>query len=173
MYKIGAFAGDRVEKLKDVPQSSIGAPCPMIIDDEFHLVLGFYLEVRDDNWDGTTVRVVSPDSQGEPHAIVNFTHPVAHLHGPPNDEAFSGHPLHKRGLGPYGAFEIKNSTWLNLLMKMNRVHPCHKDERFKDYKHFIFSFHDTTFECIAEGYELSMGRGSLREAMASALNQMK
>jgi hypothetical protein len=173
MYKIGLFAKDSVETLQDTPQSSIGAPCPMIVADEQNLVLAFYLEVRDDKWDGTTVRVVGTDSTGEPHAIVTFKHAIAHFHGPPNDEAFSGHPLQKRGLTPYGSFEIKHSSWLNCLMEMNRVHPYHKDDHFKEYRHFVFSFHDTTFECIAEGFEFSTGVGSLREAMAATMNQMK
>jgi len=173
MYAVGLFAKDTVEKLMDVPQSSIGAPCPMTIADEHNLSLAFYLEVRDDNWDGKTVRIVGPDSQGEPHAIVTFKHAIAHFHGPPNDESFSGHPLEKRGLTPYGAFEVKNSSWINYLMKMNRVHPYHKDERFKKYRHFIFSFHDTTFECIAERFELVTGWGSLKEAMIATLNQIK
>jgi len=167
------LTGLRMEKLKDVPKSSIGAPCPMVLADEQHLALTFYLESPPPDWDGTTVRIVGPDSSGEPNAIVTFKHAVAYFHGPPNDEAFTGHPLAKRGLTPHGAFEIRDSSWLNTLMKMNRVHPCHKDEQFKRYRHFIFSFHDTTFECIAEGYAIVTGAGSLREAIASTLGKMK
>ncbi len=43
---------------------------------------------------------------------------------------------------------------------MNSVHPYHKPEHFQRYKHFIFAFHDSTFECIAESFSASIHRGS-------------
>ena len=88
MYLIGTFAHDKVTALADMPQSSIGAPCPVVIADEHHLAVAFYVEVRDEQWDGTTVRVVGPESEGEPFAVVTFKRPLAYFHGPPNDEAF-------------------------------------------------------------------------------------
>ncbi len=173
MYKIRASAKDDVKELKDIPQSSIGAPCPTIVADEYHLTVAFYLEVRDENWDGTTVRVVGPDSVGEPFAAVKFIHAIAYYHGAPNDEAFGGHPLANRGLEPYGTFEVHNSSWLQHLIEMNRVHPYHKDEHFAQYRHFVLTFHDTTFECIAEGYSVSTGVGSLREVARKLILEMK
>jgi hypothetical protein len=83
------------------------------------------------------------------------------MFGPPNDEAFAGHPLSVRGLTPYGVFEVKNSSWVRRLERMNSVHPRHKPERFARLKHFIFTFHDTTFECIAEGFECTRHEGSV------------
>ena len=38
-------------------------------------------------------------------------------------------------------------------MKANRVHPAHRDEHFKTWKHFVFPFHDNTLEVIARSYE--------------------
>jgi len=173
MYLIGIFAKDKVVKLEGLPQSSVGAPCPTVIADEHHLMVAFYLEVRDDKLDGTTVRVVGPETEGEPFAIVTFKGTLAYFHGPPNDEAFGGHPLAKRGLGPYGAFEVKNSTWLQHLTKMNRVHPYHKDAHYAAYRHLILTFHDTTFECITKTYEIVAGVGSLRGAMDTMIGTMK
>jgi len=46
-------------------------------------------------------------------------------------------------------------------MEMNRVHPHHSDEAFKEYRHFIFYFHDTVFECVAKSYSLKIGEGSI------------
>ena len=37
---------------------------------------------------------------------------------------------------------------------MNSVHPYHKDEHFSKYEHYIFFFHDTCFEIVAEGYSI-------------------
>jgi hypothetical protein len=44
-------------------------------------------------WDGTSVQVFGPDSDGERVAIISFKHCIARMFGPPNDEAFAGHPL--------------------------------------------------------------------------------
>jgi len=156
---------DRVREIAELPQSSIGAPCPMILVGENSLRIAYYLEEREKGWDGTTVRLLSPDQGNEPCAIVEFIMPYAHIFGPPNDEAFGGHPLAERGLRPYGAFEVEGSSWLSALERMNSVHPYHRPERFKKYRHFVLSFHDTTFECIAEGFTSTTSRGTVEGAL--------
>lgn len=32
----------------------------------------------------------------------------------------------------------------------NRVHPSHSPARYAELRHFIFTFEDSTFECIAK-----------------------
>ena len=74
--------------------------------------------------------------------------------GYPNDEALSGHPLHGRGLGGYGVYEVRNSSWIRLMTEQNRVaFPKTPDST---QRHFIFTFHDSTFECIARGLRASL-----------------
>jgi hypothetical protein len=87
---------------------------------------------------------------GEEYAIVKLILPRAHYFGPPNDEAMSGHPLAERGLGPYGVFEVRNSSWIRALEQMNRVHPSYNASRFRALRHFVLTFHDKTFECVAD-----------------------
>ncbi|MCE0497438.1 MAG: hypothetical protein LV481_05765 [Methylacidiphilales bacterium] len=158
------LAKDSVHPLADIPQSSVGAPCPMAVADDHHLSVIYYVQNTPENWDGTSVRSVGPTTEGEPYAIVSFVRYDSYYHGSPNDEAFSGHPLSKRGLTPYGAFEIKHSTWIRQLMEMNRVHPYHKDENFSACRHFVLSFHDSTFECVARSYSFKTGSGSILSA---------
>ena len=79
----------------------------------------------------------------------------------PNDEAFAGHPLSSRGLRPYGAFEVHDSSWIHQLEHMNSVHPYHRRERYLQLRHFILSFHDSTFECVAPRYEITRHEGPL------------
>ena len=62
MYQVAEC--DRIVELTDVPQSSVGAPIPFVMSDEHSLVLAYYLQESDPAWDGTTVRVVSPDLDG-------------------------------------------------------------------------------------------------------------
>ena len=98
---------DHVVELEGV-QSSVGAPIPVLISEDGKVVLAFYLQNTPDGWDGTTVRIMNSDSE-ESLAIVEFSSCYAHMFGPPNDEAFDGHPLAGRGLKPYGAYEVLNS----------------------------------------------------------------
>jgi hypothetical protein len=83
------------------------------------------------------------------------------MFGPPNDEAFHGHPLAERGLHPYGAFRIVNSSWIRTLERMNSVHPHHRPEVFWKRQHFVFAFHDSTFECICNEFDVAKMRGSI------------
>ncbi len=162
MYSIGFR--DRVEKLTNVPKSDAGAPLPVVLADELRVLLAYRVSEPDSNWDGTYVNVVSPDTEGTV-AIVTFEHASLHMFGPPNDEAFSGHPLAKRGLRPYSANEIHNSSWVQLRIKMNCVHPRH-DSMFVGLRHFIFAFHDSTFECLARNLSVKVFRGSIAAATA-------
>jgi len=162
---------DQVIELNDVPQSSVGAPNPVVLAGEHDVLLTYYLEDAPEGWDGTSVRIVGTDTEGEPVAVVKFNQCTAHMSGPPNDETFSGHPLAERGLGPYGVFEIKNSSWLRKLESMNAVHPYHDKDRFlENKKHFVFSFHDTTFECIAEGFTVEVSTGSVKSMVPRMLD---
>lgn len=159
MYSVDEL--DTVVELLDVPQSSVGAPIPMLLSGEHFLHLAYILQKNMDSWDGREPRVVGEHSEGESCALVRFRRPYAHMFGPPNDEAFDGHPLAARGLTPYAVFEVKNSSWIRTLERMNSIHPCHNPERFANLKHFIFAFHDKTFECVADGFEWTTHKGSV------------
>lgn len=167
MYTVDSF--DQVVELKDLPQSSVGAPCPMVLAGENHLHLAYYLQDTSQSWDGQTVRSVGEDSPGESVALVTFERARAHLFGPPNDEAFEGHPLASRGLEPYAVHEILHSSWIRALERMNSVHPCHRPEFFDSCRHFIFAFHDRTFECIADSFSLSLHTASVAAVLGQAL----
>jgi hypothetical protein len=82
---------------------------------------------------------------------VIFEHAYCHYFGPPSEETIRGHPLAARGLRSYGVFEVTNSSWVRAFERFNSIHPYHEEvrERYKLLKHFIFAFHDSTFECIA------------------------
>ena len=155
---------DRVLPLADVPQSSVGAPLPLVVATEQALALGYLVEQRDPSWDGRSVRVIGSDTAGEIVAIVDFARPRAHLLGPPNDEAFASHPLSAHGVRPYAAFEVHNSSWIRSLERANRIHPAHDASHFSALRHFIFAFHDSVFECVAASYTV---RGLFEGSLAS------
>jgi len=147
---------DKVIEVKDAPQCDVGAPIPSLNASEHHLRLSYYMDEPDATWDPIANSFVAAPGPQEPEAVIEFTMPYAHMFGPPNDEAFEGHPLADRGLEPYGVYEVIDSSWIRSLERMNSVHPYHDTERFTRYRHFIFAFHDSTFECIAEGFEAAI-----------------
>lgn len=148
---------DRVAKLQDVPQSDIGSPEPMVLGDEDSLLLCYLASEPEAAGDGA--------SPTWPMILVYFGSVTVHLFGPPNDEAFEGHPLALRGLEPYGAFEVLDSSWIRQLERMNAVHPEHDRAHFlQNKRHFVFAFHDSTLECVAQGYSIERFTGSSETA---------
>jgi hypothetical protein len=163
---------DRVTEIAGVPQAAVGAPLPVVLASKGGLALAYLTENTPEDWDGAPIRSVSPEAEGESVASILFERPYAHFFGPPNDEAFSGHPLSTRGLHPYGAFEVANSSWIRGLARMNAVHPYHRPEQFEALRHFIFAFHDSTFECVAHGFQTSREPGPLADVLARLQQQI-
>lgn len=172
MYEIDEH--DRVVELTNLPQSSIGAPMPIILADEHAVLVAYCSEIEHPEFDGTNPLSVSENDEGEVIVMVKFLHVLAHYFGMPNDEAFSGHPLAARGLTPYGAFRVENSSWIRRLDRMNSVHPYHSPRFKSGLQHIVLSFHDSTFECVCgEGYAVRTQRGSLRSAERDLLSWLR
>src|ERR1700733_2609675 len=138
---------DEVVERTDLPRFDVGAPCPFVFAGDHLLVIAYYLSADD-----RTLRV-------------RFARPRAHFFGPPNDEAFSGHPLAERGLEPFGVFEVRNSSCVRQLEKMNRVHPHHHPDLYADLRHFVFTFKERTFECVAHDMQFEKTEGSVADAL--------
>ncbi len=85
--------------------------------------------------------------------------------GGPNDEGLPEHPLYPHGLSTLGycICEVEHSVWANEVGARNeasarriaggRFDRAYSGARFVP-RHFLFSFHDSTFECLAD--ELSV-----------------
>ncbi|WP_371381617.1 hypothetical protein [Sporomusa aerivorans] len=130
-------------------QMDSGAPSPVILSNEHIVMLIFYLNHFEPNWNGTTIHVRdNNDDVGV--ACVQFRHYKQVKYGWPNDEAYAGHKYKKLGLLPYRIYEVENSDWYAELEKGNSVHPYHNKERFMQGKHYIFFFHDSCFEVICK-----------------------
>jgi hypothetical protein len=167
MFKF--LSKERLYPLDDFPQSSPGAPCPTVIATDYSTHVIFYLHDLPVGWDGKSVRPVDLKSEGSV-AILTLENCFAHQFGPPGDEDISGHPLYSQGLGPYGAFRVERSRWLAELEQRNSVHPYHKKAKFLANKvHYIFTFHDSTLEAIASGFNIRSVKGSIKEVAARIL----
>jgi hypothetical protein len=151
---------DRVVRLVDVPQSDFGAPMPLVFSDEGRIVLAYYGDESSPKWNEFP-RIVGHIGGSEPVALLRFIGCDSYMFGVPNDEALAGHPLASRGLKSYGVFRIEDSSWIRRLERMNSVHPLHKPESYQGLQHLIFTFHDTTFECICKTFDVRTAWGSI------------
>ncbi len=104
------------------------------------------------------------------YGIVEFDSCSLTKFGYPNDEALSGHPLYARGLAGYGVYEAHNSSWIKLVTQQNRaVFPNTPDST---QRHFIFTFHDSTFECVARGLYASLSAKPYAEIFEEVKNRI-
>lgn len=112
------------------PKPEAAVPNPKVFSDDSTLILTYNIDEQN-------------------HAIITFQLVHIYKFGAPNDEALGGHPLFSSGLRSYSVYEVNNSKWIDELEKMNSVHPMHTREWFLEgKKHLIFTFHDSTFECV-------------------------
>jgi hypothetical protein len=165
---------DRVRRLPDVPQSDVGAPLPVVVADEHTVLLAYHARPKPTLEELAEIempRIVDAGTGGS-IAVVSFRRTHASFFGPPNDEAFAGHPLAARGLEPYGAFEIERSSWIREAERRNRVHPYHRAEAFDALRHFAFTFHDTVFEALAVEFDVRMMEGSIVTALRAMADRL-
>jgi hypothetical protein len=91
-------------------------------------------------------------------ALLEFHNCIVTKFGLPNDEALPGHPLYSK-MGEvqaaYDFLEVHNSSWKAELEQQNQV-------RFPNSKfvcrHFIITFHDSTFECLAGDIRITVSK---------------
>lgn len=122
----------QIEVIGDFPAPDAGAPRPIIWSNEDHL----------------TVTYVVPDGR---NVVIRFERCILFKFGAPNDETLHGHPLYAHGLQHYSVHSVLNSPWVAEIEKINSVHRMHDRSRFlKGLRHYIFTFHDSTLECLVK-----------------------
>lgn len=163
---------DTLVPLEDVARCDEGAPLPVVVASEASLTLVYRGLTVDADWDGTTARVVGPGDDDGSVVSVTFAGAYAQMFGPPDEQALLGHPLGERGLHPCGAFEVRGSSWVRELEVRHRVHPKHDAEAFVGMRHFVWTFRETVFECVARGYAVTVERGAVREVVARLVGEV-
>ena len=102
---------------------------------------------------------------GEPYresagtAVLRFRHCSITKFDYPNDEAQCGIPRYKDLA--YGLYEVLHSSWKDELLELNRY--SFPDSKPTDARHFLITFHDSTFECLAAGFEHELVEGPYEE----------
>jgi hypothetical protein len=131
-------------------QWSIGTPIPHLIMTDSQTFLLFSL--RDTELQRYDFYAEVANALEEHFATVEFKGCVSAKMGAPNDEVFHGHPLHGKGLVAYRPLCVLNSTWIRELEAINSVHLQFSEDRWNTFSHYIFGFHDCTFECVAQSF---------------------
>ncbi len=141
--------GIRLERL-DLPPCCSGAPSPRLFATDDLLIFGYNTPLR----------------TGEPRTCV-LVEPegcFVHRFGAPNDEVLHGHRYASLVLEPYAAYEVLSSEWIADLKNMNRLHRNDIPDLFDQFRHYIFTFHDSMLEFIAFGELLvSEKNGTIEE----------
>jgi hypothetical protein len=154
-------------------QWDTGAPLPHLFINDYCAYLSFYIYEPDPKWDGTYVNVVNPSDKAPASlALVEFKSCSIAKLGAPNDEAFYGHPLEGKGLEGYAPLVVKNSKWLEEIKSINKVHEYYKEEHWLNRNHYLFGFHDSTFECIADSFEVSLYNTNMASLMEIICKKM-
>jgi len=120
--------------LDTVPMPAPASTEPFVIADEGRAILAYRIAPPS----LTRYRAVQ---NGQPFCLVRFDAAVFQSLGPPNDEDLVHHVLYAKGLRAYGAYEVLESRlvvewWPNTAPAVA-------------LRHFIFTFEDSSFECVA------------------------
>jgi hypothetical protein len=116
------------------PEIMVGAPNPMVFSDE-HLVNLAYYDTEDDV------------------ALVKFEHCFEFRMGMPSEDKISKGPYSGLGILNFEPHIVENSPWIEELEKRYEViSEFSRGER--EYIHYLFAFHDRTFECVTSGYKV-------------------
>jgi hypothetical protein len=163
---------DSVHEESDIPFPVGGAPLPSILATEERLLLAYYSEIRSSGVSPRKPVLVNEGFKGRV-VIVDFRLPVAFFSVPLSNETLEAHPLAHRGLVSYRVFRVENSSWIRRLVAAQYVHSRPFPGAFENSKHYIFTFHDSVFEAVADGVSVRSFPGSIRDAQEEMVDLIR
>ncbi|MBP7884902.1 hypothetical protein KAZ93_01815 [Patescibacteria group bacterium] len=144
---------DIVKFLDNIPACDIGAPTPTVLASEHKLILSYYTDE-------------------ESVCQITFDHCFEFTMGMPDENLVSEHPLGSKGLRAYGFHLIEESSWIKEIE--DRYHIISEFSRDgRKYDHYIFIFHDRSFECIASGYKFNIStKKTIKDSLSTSINEI-
>jgi hypothetical protein len=124
--------------LDDVPQPAADAAGPFIVASERRVILAYPIAESDFERYGPF------DPDDDPFCTVLFPETAFHRLGPPGDAELDIHPLASQGLNGFSVHEVIHSS---LAAELSSVGACGPAQR-----HFVITFNESTFECVASDY---------------------
>lgn len=126
---------DHVVLLDDIPVPADDASDPFIVANERRVAIAY--RIGESEFD----RLGPFAEDDEPFCVVVLSDAAFHQFGPPHDGDLDAHPLALHGLRPYAAHEVLNASLVR-----DAWGPPSETNRLR---HFVFTFQDSTFECVA------------------------
>ncbi len=136
----------KLVQIKDQFNMDTGAPDPMFFSAGNKTFVVFFGTLTQDH-----------ETRDLNTVMIEFTGCIKSSFGLPNNEILHGHPYYSLGLRSYGFYEIENSDLLMQIIEMQSLHAEFDLGKWKFYKHYIITFHDELFECIAREFFVSRG----------------
>lgn len=129
---------DQVVLLDSVPRPAEDAAEPFIVASDRRVILAYPIAESDFERFGPF------DAEDDPFCTVLFPDAVFHRLGPPGDGDLDIHPLASQGLVGYSVHEVINSSLAGELAEVVSVGSAKR--------HFVITFQEATFECVASDY---------------------
>ena|SRR5690606_5599087 len=130
-------------EIKNIIKMDNGGTSPIVISNENYLYLIFYKDISQQS-----------NNKYDDKYIMKFDLYLKYNFGIPNNESLYHHPYNKLGIESYSFYELKQSPLLEEMKSIEKQHPYYNENNWLGYKHFIITFHDSMFECIAKDYKL-------------------
>ncbi|MBD1432702.1 hypothetical protein H8B06_07700 [Sphingobacterium sp. DN00404] len=155
-------------EIKGLFEMDFGSPSPTILSNDNELFIAFYA----DRQNSSTI----PQERNIIHDTgifaLKFKVYLKYAFGLPGEETIQGHPYSKLGMKSYSFYELKNSELIKSLQDIEKVHPQYNPKKWEMYRHYILTFHDNMFECIAQDFEIREENTSLYNQAAVMLNEL-
>jgi hypothetical protein len=161
----------KLKKINTLLYIQSGAPVPVVLSNEYKLTLLYYYHKVPTDTALYDMPVERNNAEDKGIAVLHFKNHLIYKFGYPNAEVLQSHAYYKFGLESYEIYEVIESEWLLEIERMNKVHPFHNPVRYKMYKHYIITFEDSTFECIAAGIELNFMQAATMEQAIQSVSQ--
>ncbi|SIT49193.1 conserved hypothetical protein [Paraburkholderia ribeironis] len=129
---------DQVVLLDSVPHPAADAAEPFIVASDRRLIVAYPIAETDFERFGPF------DSDDDPFCAVLFPDAVFHRLGPPGDANLDIHPLAGQGLLGWSVHEVMNSSLAAEVAGVASAGPAQR--------HFVITFQESTFECVASDY---------------------
>jgi hypothetical protein len=162
---------DTVQSEEGIPLPDPGAPLPFVVAREGKVLLAYYgeFEFAGSSEAPTVVKRTMPGSV----VVVSFRRALSYFSIPLSNETLDAHPLAFRGLFRYGAYRVEKSSWIRRLVSAQYVHRRARPEAFQNSKHFVFVFHDSVFECVADDVEHWIVESAMESVHEQLLNLIR
>lgn len=155
-------------EIKGLFEMDYGSPSPMILSNDNELFIAFYADKQSSTLIPKERNIIYDTGI----FALKFKVFLKYSFGLPGNETMQGHPYSKLGMKACSFYELRNSDLIKSLLDIEKFHPNYNPEKWKLYNHYILTFHDNMFECIAQGFEIREDNISLYDQATVMLNQL-